>query len=185
MLYEQKSHEYKSIQWVDSESIDNLGIILSNLICRDLSGNRIELVKTYGGESDVTIFSFFAEWCPNCHYEAKQINQLFLDYKDRGLSLILVMDYSSYKKSLAFVNNCKLDVPFVFGELAEKNEQQKVKTQFYKFRSALNDERGWGVPFHIILEKDNSDKLGIVMGEFISNDIKTYLGKTLLSEATS
>ena len=157
----------------------NSGAILSDLIGEDLMGNKIEMVKTYSGESKVTIFSFFAEWCPNCHYEARQINKLFSNYKASEMKMVLVMDYSPPKKALAFVDKYGLKMPLLFGELADKNEEKRNKTQFYKFKKACGDNRKWGTPFHVILDKENPRKIGIVTGELIEDEIKAFILTTL------
>ncbi len=185
MTIPQRPHEYKPIQWVDLKSIqvnEKPIISISNLKGRDLAGKDIELVKTYSKDSLVLILSFFAEWCPNCHNEAPQIKKLYSDYNSFGLNMALIMDYSLKENSQSFVNKYDLDLPVVFGELDEKNEVKRNNTQFYQFRKALGDERGWGTPFHIIIEKGNTNKFGIVMGELIGKEIKAYIKAKLLAE---
>ncbi|GIT74438.1 MAG: hypothetical protein Ct9H300mP29_4320 [Candidatus Neomarinimicrobiota bacterium] len=53
-------------------------------------------------KSKISIISYFAEWCPNCHYEAKEILKLYEKFTPSGLSIRLVMDYAPKEASKAF-----------------------------------------------------------------------------------
>lgn len=186
MTNEQKPHEYAPFQWVALGSVRVGGkpiVSLPNLKGRDLTGKEIDLVNTYSKNSKVLILSFFAEWCSNCQYEATQIKKLFSDYNSFGLNMVLIMDYSSQENALSFVNKHELEMPMVFGELDEKNEEKRSNTQFYQFRKALGDGRGWGTPFHIIIENGNTNKVGIIMGEIIEKQIQQYIAETLLTDS--
>ena len=181
LVAEQKPHEYSSIQWVDLSLLKKSGVDLTVLKGWDRSDNKVELSKAYNKESKVLILSFFAEWCPNCHYEATKLRQLYSDYKSFGLSLVLIMNYSNKEKSLAFVRKYGLNMPQLFGDLDEKDEDKRNNTKFFQFRKILGDRREWGAPFYIIIEKEKSEKFGIVKGELIEKEIKTYITNALLA----
>jgi hypothetical protein len=89
------------------------------------------------------------------------------------------MDYSSKEKSLSFVKKYELKMPIAFGELGEKNEEKRNHTQFYQFRKALGDPRGWGAPFHIIIKNGDQNNVGIIMGEIEENQIMSFLKEAL------
>jgi len=175
MTIVQKPHEYSSIQRVDINK--KSAVLPSDIVVRDILWNKINLLQTFSGKSKVTFFSFFAEWCPNCHYEASQIKKMFDDYKTFRIDMVLVMDYSTRKNSLDFVDKYQLKMPLFFGELPEKNEEKRNNTQFYKFRKSFGDERAWGMPFHIIIDEKNPGKFGIVTGEIIEKEILQYFSK--------
>ncbi len=177
-----KPHEYAPVQWIELASLTKLGVDLTKLKGRDLIGNEIELVNVYDEELKVLILSFYAEWCTNCHYEATPLKKLYSSHKSNGLNMVMVMNYSTKEKSLSFVNKYGLDMPLALGELDEKNERKRNNTQFHQFRKKLGDERAWGTPFHIIIEKDKPEKVGIVMGELIGKEIKNYLANTILKK---
>lgn len=73
-------------------------------------------------------------------------------------------------------------MPVYFGKIQAKDENRRHLTQHYQLRKALADERGWGTPFHIIIEKGNLKKVGIVTGEFKSKELKLYLTEKLLTK---
>jgi hypothetical protein len=96
-----------------------------------------------------------------------------------GLKIVLTMDYSSKEKSISFVKKYELKMPIAFGELGEKNEEKRNQTQFYQFRKALGDTRGWGAPFHIIIKNGDQNTVGIIMGEIDENQIMCFLKEAL------
>ena len=91
------------------------------------------------------------------------------------------MNYSNKEKSLAFVRKYGLNMPQLFGDLDEKDEDKRNNTKFFQFRKILGDRREWGAPFYIIIEKEKSEKFGIVKGELIEKEIKTYITNALLA----
>ena len=62
----------------------------------------------------------------------------------------------------------------------EKDEIGRSHTVFYKFRKFLGDERGWGLPTHLIIEKEGN-KIGVIFGEIIESEIRSYLNKKLIN----
>lgn len=163
-----KPHEYEHIEWVN---FNTLVIDPTNL-----PGIQQSLKEK---KAKINIVSYFAEWCPNCHYDAITIKKLFSNYEAMGLKIVLTMDYSSKEKSLLFVKKYELNMPIAFGELDEKNEEKRNRTQFYHFRKALGDTRGWGAPFHIIIKNGDQNNVGIIMGEIDEKQIMCFLKEAL------
>ena len=60
-----------------------------------------------------------------------------------------------------------------------KNEEKRNRTQFYHFRKALGDTRGWGAPFHIIIKNGDQNNVGIIMGEIDEKQIMCFLKEAL------
>lgn len=60
---------------------------------------------------------------------------MFSNYNAMGLKTVLIMDYSTIEKSMVFVKKYGLKMPLFFGELDEKNEEKRNRTQFYQFSS--------------------------------------------------
>ena len=103
MSISERPHEYALLRWVDLEStkIDERLIgILTDFELVDLHNKKSDKIKTYLKNSKVLLCSFFAEWCPNCHYDAITIKKLFSNYEVMGVKIVLTMDYSSKEKSL-------------------------------------------------------------------------------------
>ena len=182
MSTSERPHEYALLRWIDLESTkidERLISILTDFELGDLHNKKAKIIKTNLKYPKVLLCSFFAEWCPNCHYDAITIQKLFSNYEAMGLKIVLTMDYSSKEKSLSFVKKYELKMPIAFGELGEKNEEKRNHTQFYQFRKALGDTRGWGAPFHIIIKNGDQNNVGIIMGEIDENQIMCFLKEAL------
>ena len=63
MSVSERPHEYALLRWIDLESTK---------------------IKTNLKNPKVLLCSFFAEWCPNCHYDAITIQKLFSNYEAMG-----------------------------------------------------------------------------------------------------
>lgn len=159
-----RPHEYASISWI---SMDEASQFINPFI------------KQSGDRGHIQIVSFFAEWCPNCIYEASLVQSLYNEYRSGGLEMTLVMDYSPKNNSDHFVQSHAISIPIQYGELNEKDEAKRSGTALYKFRKSMGDDRGWGVPTHLIVEKEEN-KIGVVLGEIIQDEIRPYLN-TILS----
>ena len=164
----ERPHEYAPIEWVE---LSEDKIPLSSLSSMDKAESD--------SKSAISIISYFAEWCPNCHYEAKEIQKLYEKFTPSGLSMTLVMDYAPKEASKAFTQLHGLTMNWIPGELNEKDEEKTNNTLFFKFRKSFNDPRSWGTPFHIIIVDDNMDYIGIVKGEFIGKEIQSFLNTHL------
>ncbi len=158
-----RPHEYASVLWVGNETA---ALVINSLDKSEWNDRRIQIV------------SFFAEWCPNCIYEATSIQSLYSEYHQYGLGMTLIMDYAPNQNSDQFVQSHNIGIPIQYGELNIKDEKRRNDTVFYQFRKSLNDERGWGVPTHLIIEKE-SEKIGVILGEMIEDEIKPYINKKL------
>jgi len=134
------------------------------------------LIKNH---SKIKILSYLSEWCPDCINQITALKNIHDDYKKFDLTMMIVMDYSQKKDSEKFIKNNDISIPFSFGELFEKNETLRLKTDFYKFRETVNDNRKWGVPFHFILFDNQISKVGIIKGEFKDEEIRAYIIKNL------
>ena len=164
----ERPREYAPIEWVE---LTEDKIPLSSLSGMDESSSE--------SKGAISIISYFAEWCPNCHYEAEQIPKLYEEFSPSGLGMTLVMDYAPKEASRAFTQLYGLNMNWVLGELNEKDEEKRNNTLFYNFRKSLNDSRRWGTPFHIIIKDGNMDYIGIVKGEFICEEIRSFLNTYL------
>ena len=87
----ERPHEYAPIEWVE--------LTEDKIPLSSLSGMKEAESDSKGA---ISIISYFAEWCPNCHYEAKEILQLYEKFTPSGLNLTLVMDYAPKEASKAF-----------------------------------------------------------------------------------
>ena len=101
----------------------------------------------------LTFNTFYAEWCPNCHYDVKTLKEVFNLFCDDLVDFNLNMMLSSDKNSINFIKSNNLQIPFKMSDLKTKDEESFLKTTYGKFKSEVKDERKWGFPLHIINKK--------------------------------
>ena len=165
-----KPHEYEHIEWINSNK--------SVVELTSLPGIQESLKNK---RAKINIVSYFAEWCPNCHYDAVTIKNIYDEFYKYDFDMILVMNYANMEKSKKFIELYKLKMRMILGELNEKNKNNVNKIAFTKFRNDINDPRIWGTPFHVIIIKGKMSKIGIVKGEFIFKEIRELLYDHLLN----
>ncbi len=168
-----KPHEYEHIEWVN---FNTLVIDPTNL-----PGIQQSLKKK---KAKVNIVSYFAEWCPNCHYDAITLKNIYDEYYQYDLEMILVMNYANMEKSSKFIELYGLKMEMILGELHEKSENDVDEILFSQFRKDLNDSRLWGTPLHLIIINSKIDNIGIVKGEFIKKEIRKLLSDNLKETLT-
>ena len=122
----------------------------------------------------LSINTFYAEWCPNCHYDVKTLKEVFNLYSDGLVGFNINMMLSSDKNSINFIKSNNLQIPFKMSNLKTKDEELFLKTTHSKFKSEVKDERKWGFPLHII-NKKKEEKVAVIRGEIIKNEILEYL----------
>ena len=159
-----KPHEYESIEWMNmDQSIIDITILPG--INKSLNDQKAK----------INIISYFAEWCPNCHYEADTLKNIYEEFSKYDFEIILVMNYANMNKSKKFRDRYELKMRMILGELNEKSTKKLNKIAFTQFRNDINDSRKWGTPFHIIIIEGKMHKIGIVKGEFIYKEIRELL----------
>lgn len=165
-----KPHEYQAIEWVKISRSDKIFHSL------------IEVQDSLKSKNQkINLISYFAEWCPNCHYEALTLRDLYQEFSTFAIKMTLVMNYSDKKQSRDFVELYDLKMNILFGELNSKQESKLDQLIFTQFRRMNDDLRKWGTPFHIIILNGNIEKIGIVKGEFILKEIKGFLTDKLIT----
>jgi thiol-disulfide isomerase/thioredoxin len=168
-----KPHEYEYIEWVNFKKL--------SIDPTTLPGIQQSLKKK---KAKVNIVSYFAEWCPNCHYDAITLKNIYDEYYQYDLEMILVMNYANMEKSRKFIELYGLKMEMILGELLEKSKKHVDEILFSQFRKDLNDSRIWGTPFHLIIINGKIDNIGIVKGEFIKKEIRELLSDNLKETLT-
>jgi thiol-disulfide isomerase/thioredoxin len=168
-----KPHEYEYIEWVNFKKL--------SIDPTTLPGIQQSLKKK---KAKVNIVSYFAEWCPNCHYDAITLKNIYDEYYQYDLEMILVMNYANMEKSRKFIELYGLKMEMILGELLEKSKKDVDEILFSQFRKDLNDSRIWGTPFHLIIINGKIDNIGIVKGEFIKKEIRELLSDNLKETLT-
>lgn len=170
-----EDHEYHSIEWIILDTID-----VPQLEFKNANDSLVTIQSIFSVRSpSVMIISFMAEWCKNCRHEAPFINDIYTKYKDSGLGLVVIMEYSSPEGASAFLNKYQFKMPVLFGDLTSKDKLKKNSTRHSQIRSIINDPRTWGTPFHIILDKSDPNRIGLIPGEIKRDELRAFLRKKL------
>ena len=122
----------------------------------------------------LSINTFYAEWCPNCHYDVKTLKEVFNLFSEDLVDFNLNMMLSSDENSINFIKSNNLKMPFKMSNLKTKDEELFLKTTYSKFKSEIKDVRKWGFPLHIIYKKEEV-RVAIIKGEIIKNEMLAYL----------
>ena len=126
----------------------------------------------------LTIDTFYAEWCPNCHYDVKTLKEIFNLFNEDLVDFNLNMMLSSDKDAINFIKSYNLQIPFKMSNLKTKDEESFLKTTYSKFKSEINDKRTWGFPLHIINKKEGV-KVAAIKGEIIKKELLEYLNNLI------
>lgn len=158
-------HEHSNIEKIDDIEAKNMIFSIPYL------------AKIKNSEKKIQFISFFAEWCPNCDFEAVNL-KTYIDRYSSAIDFSIVMQFSSKSKSKKFVSKYKLNSKLIDPECLLKDENLNKKTSFYKFRKVLNDERKWGVPLHIIkIVKQKGVEIFVIKGESKKEELQNFLDK--------
>ena len=126
----------------------------------------------------LSIDTFYAEWCPNCHYDVKTLKEVFNLFSEDLVDFNLNMMLSSDKDSINFIKSNNLQIPFKMSNLKKKDEESFLKTTYSKFKNEVKDERKWGFPLHIIDNKEGV-KVAVIKGEIIKKEMLEYLNNLI------
>ena len=155
-------HEHSNIEKIDDIEAKNMIFSIPYL------------AKIKNSEKKIQFISFFAEWCPNCDFEAVNL-KTYIDRYSSAIDFSIVMQFSSKSKSKKFVSKYKLNSKLIDPECLLKDENLNKKTSFYKFRKVLNDERKWGVPLHIIkIIKQKGVEIFVIKGESKKEELQNF-----------
>src|SRR5262245_59017100 len=128
-------------------------IVPSNIDFHDFTYKTLDVKTTnlrqYLEGKRLVIVNYSAGWCKNSNYAGPVVKRLYDKYKDRGLGVIVVMEYSSPEEIQIHVNRFGIDYPVV---TESQSRDEREKTTHYKYRTALGDKRKWGTPFFVMVD---------------------------------
>jgi glutathione peroxidase-family protein len=106
-------------------------------------------LRDYSANKRLVIVAYVAGWCPNSNRNGHVLKRLYDKYYNRGLGVVVVMEYSEPAEITMHVNRIGIDYPLV----VETNRQgQRKDSQHYKYRRKVDDKRKWGTPFYMLID---------------------------------
>lgn len=100
------------------------GVVESpDFITEDAAGNRVDSASFRG---KVVVLNFWATWCPPCRLEMPAMEQLYREFRDKGLEVVAVNFMESAELVRAFAEEQKLTYPMLLDNKAEIAERYGV-----------------------------------------------------------
>lgn len=173
----QEEHEYSSIRSSQQDPVREL----LNFPVTSPSGQVVGILDSFetSGYPPVLLISFVAEWCEHCNYEAPFLSEVSKAWGKRGLGMVAVFEYTERDKAQEFVERYGLTISWYLGQIPGKFENLRETTTHYKLRTLLDDKRGWGTPFHIMLVRRDRKKVYFASGEFVREELLQQLEEWL------
>lgn len=75
---------------------------------KDLTGQTVQLNK-YRGVPVLLVFS--TTWCPNCRTDVPKVNEIYKNYRNKGLVVFTIDIMEPFDRVLNFVRKRRVEVP--------------------------------------------------------------------------
>ena len=150
---------------------------------KTLEGQSINLRELAAGKKLVLIH-FFAAWCHNSNYDVDTVKALYEQFKDAGLAVLGICEYSKPDEVREYLNKHQPAYPVV---IESQKEKDRRKSSHYAYRTAAKDVRLWGTPFNVLLAVDEFSASGeivtskalVTFGELEKADVEKFLKERL------
>jgi peroxiredoxin len=131
----------------------------------------------YAGDKRLIIVSYIAGWCENSNRNAHVIKRLYDKYRDRGLGVVAVSEYSKPEEIAIYVNRIGADFPVV---VETDRLKARKESSHYRYRKQAGDARKWGTPFHVIIGTREIER---ARGGILAHHVHTVSGEIIEAEA--
>ncbi|MDX2029738.1 MAG: TlpA disulfide reductase family protein [Blastocatellia bacterium] len=118
---------------------------------RTLDGGTLNLREAAKGKRLVLVH-YFAAWCHNSNFDVTTVNQLYNRYRDQGLLVIGVCEYSKNEELREFIARHKPDYPICIE--GDDKKKDRTGTTHYAYRRQIDDQRLWGTPLNVFLTEE-------------------------------
>jgi len=143
-------------------------------------------LRDYSTGKALVVVEYFAGWCKNSNRNGHVIERLWTEYRDRGLSVVGVAEYSDADELRIHMNRIGIDYPVV---VETKNRWDRKDSTHYKYRRAIGDKRKWGTPFYVIIEARDIEPVSgknplarrvfTVSGEMVESEAEQFIEQRL------
>ncbi len=140
-----------------------------------LDRKTIKLSEAVKGKKLVLVH-YFAAWCHNSNFDVVTMKELYEKYKDQGLLVIGVCEYSKPDELREFIEKHKPAYPIcVEGDGKLKD---RTGTTHYFYRNQLDDNRHWGTPLNVLIAAEDVQK----RGDIVARHVRIAAGEVIKSE---
>lgn len=148
-----------------------------NFAYRTFGGAPFDL-RDYARDKRLLLIEYFAGWCANSNRNGHIVERLWTQYRERGLGVVGVAEYSDNEELRIHINRIGISYPVV---IETSKQDQRKKSFHYKYRRAVGDKRKWGTPFYVII--DSRDIEAASQDAPIARRVYTVSGEIIEAEA--
>ena len=152
------------------------------------TGGQALNLREYAQDKRVVIVAYVAGWCPNSNRNGHVLKQIYDKYHNRGLGVVVVMEYSDASEIAMHINRIGIDYPVV---VETSRQGQRKDSQHYKYRRKVDDKRKWGTPFYMLIDARDIEmaapsqplarRVWTVSGEMVESEADAFIEKHLLT----
>jgi len=143
-------------------------------------------LRDYVQGKRLVIVEYLAGWCPNSNRNGHIIQRLWTKYRERGLGVVGVAEYSSVDELKIHIGRIGVDYPIA---IETRARDQRKGSLHYKYRRAAGDNRKWGTPFYVIIEAQDvapataggplARRVFTVSGEIVEDEAEEFIKRSL------
>jgi len=138
-------------------------------------GGKINL-REAARDKKLTLVHYFAAWCHNSNYDVAPLTELYNKYRDQGLLVIGVCEYSSRKELRGFTEKRKPSYPICIENDGKKKD--RTGTTHYAYRKQVDDQRDWGTPLNILIADSDIQ----IEGDVVAKRVRIAPGEVVKTE---
>lgn len=151
----------------------------------DTVGGTAFDLRDYAKDKSLVIVEYLAGWCPNSNRNGHIIQRLWGKYREHGLGVVGVAEYSSAVELRIHIGRIGIDYPVV---VETRDRNQRKDSSHYKYRRAAGDNRKWGTPFYVIIEVRDIEpatngplarRVYTVSGEMVEDEAEQFIKRSL------
>lgn len=144
---------------------------------KGLDGQPFNL-RDYANGKRLVIVSYVAGWCTNSNNNGHVVKRLYDRFRDRGLGVVAVSEYSTPEEAEVQVKRIGADYPVV---METDSLGERKKSSHYRYRTQVGDARKWGTPFHVIISTREIGQAS--SGGILARHVYTVSGEIIEAEA--
>ena len=120
----------------------------------DLQGQTVSFPQQFAKQ--VTIISFWADWCPSCYKEMRDFDRIYQQYHAQGLVILAINIKQDRATASSFIEDLDLSYPVLLdsnGDIAKKYAVTSLPAAFIVDRNGRLDTRVLGETPPEVFEK--------------------------------
>ncbi|MGE0130975.1 MAG: TlpA disulfide reductase family protein [Blastocatellales bacterium] len=161
------SHDYAPLREVVME--------IKDFTFPALDDSNVNLRESARGKK-LTLVHYFAAWCHSSNYDVVTLTEIYNKYRDQGLLVIGVCEYSSRNELREFIEKHKPTYPICVE--GDGRNRDRTRTTHFAYRKQIDDQRKWGTPVNILIADSDIQK----EGEVVAKRVRIAPGEVIKTE---